>query len=189
NKVLSGVVFALVGLLGLTAILAAAIFAVRRRRHKKLLKEAISFDPALVDEYVADKDRSEAVGFGRPGGDGYGHDGGTAMAYPFGMGRGYGVTDGGVRVPRQPEWGRGYAVADGGVRGTAQLERALSPQGQVHDATGDVLHQPPGHGEGIGWTPDPTPFMPTRPDTHYSIGDLGGATNRVLKVGIGCKTW
>ncbi|KAG6887272.1 hypothetical protein C0992_013033 [Termitomyces sp. T32_za158] len=197
NKALSGVVFALVALLGLAAVLALALFAVRRRRNRQLLRDAISFDPASVSGYVAenekerekewdrdsgsgsgsgrdsDRGRSVAGGFGRASAEGgYVRAGAgagarvdgeaeAAMAYPFGAGHGYGFTERGVRVPvsRQPE-------------------RAMSPQGQAHDAAGDVVHHPSARGDGIGWTPDPTPFMST---AHYGAGDAGG-TNRVLKV-------
>ncbi|TFK43383.1 hypothetical protein BDQ12DRAFT_674888 [Crucibulum laeve] len=45
NKVASGVVFALVGLIGLVIIVVVGTFAIRRRRQNMLHQEAISFDP------------------------------------------------------------------------------------------------------------------------------------------------
>ncbi|KAF8192597.1 hypothetical protein BJ912DRAFT_267321 [Pholiota molesta] len=45
NKAGSGVVFGLVGLVGLVLIIMGATFFIRRRRSNKLLKEALSFDP------------------------------------------------------------------------------------------------------------------------------------------------
>ncbi|KAG6890880.1 hypothetical protein C0995_000837 [Termitomyces sp. Mi166 len=160
NKTLSGVVFALAGLFGVVAILALAIFTVRRRRNKRLLKEAISFDPTAVNEYVAEVEKDgNSARYGSSSSDYHGHNEPEAV-YPFGAGQGYGHTDLGVRVPQQPE-------------------RALSPQGQLRSAPREMLPNF-AHGEGIGWAPDPAPFMPTQPATSYNTGDAGA--NRVLKI-------
>ncbi|KAF8165191.1 hypothetical protein B0H34DRAFT_227530 [Crassisporium funariophilum] len=48
NKVLSGVVFALAGLVGLVIIIVVATLAIRRSRRKKLLDDAMSFDPVKM---------------------------------------------------------------------------------------------------------------------------------------------
>lgn len=50
NKALSGVVFALGGLAGLLMILTVASCALRRRRNKRLMQEAISFDPVSIND-------------------------------------------------------------------------------------------------------------------------------------------
>ncbi|KAF9483957.1 hypothetical protein BDN70DRAFT_873085 [Pholiota conissans] len=49
NKPLSGVIFALVGLIGLVLVIIAATFMIRRRRSNRLLNEALSFNPVNVD--------------------------------------------------------------------------------------------------------------------------------------------
>ncbi|KAJ8515985.1 hypothetical protein ONZ45_g6659 [Pleurotus djamor] len=58
NKALSGFVFALCGLVGLILIVMIATCALRRKQRKKLLNEAISFDPSnlAVDPYSPSKD-------------------------------------------------------------------------------------------------------------------------------------
>ncbi|KAF4574778.1 hypothetical protein EYR36_006128 [Pleurotus pulmonarius] len=57
NKPLSGVVFALCGLAGLILIIMIATCAMRRRQRKKLMNEAISFDPAnMLDPYSPGKE-------------------------------------------------------------------------------------------------------------------------------------
>jgi len=61
NKALLGVVFALAGLAGLIIILTVANFALRRRRNKRLLQEAISFAPVSINgsyHHSADMGRS-----------------------------------------------------------------------------------------------------------------------------------
>ncbi|PPQ65245.1 hypothetical protein CVT26_000222 [Gymnopilus dilepis] len=49
NKVLSGVVFTIVGIIGLTILVMIATLAIRRSRKKRLLNEAVSFDPVNFD--------------------------------------------------------------------------------------------------------------------------------------------
>ncbi|KIM46024.1 hypothetical protein M413DRAFT_23816 [Hebeloma cylindrosporum] len=51
NKVLSGVVFGIAGLVGLVLIILLATFAIRRRRNKKLVEDAVSFDPVVMGNY------------------------------------------------------------------------------------------------------------------------------------------
>ncbi|KAJ7179855.1 hypothetical protein C8R43DRAFT_377245 [Mycena crocata] len=48
NKALSGIVFALAGLLALVLIVTLATLVVRRRRRKQLMDDAVSFDPGLL---------------------------------------------------------------------------------------------------------------------------------------------
>jgi hypothetical protein len=50
NKALSGVVFALAGVAGVIIIITVATFVLRRRRNKRLLQEAISFDPMSMND-------------------------------------------------------------------------------------------------------------------------------------------
>jgi hypothetical protein len=45
NKVLSGVVFAIAGIIALAILIMVATFALRRRRNKRLIEDAVSFDP------------------------------------------------------------------------------------------------------------------------------------------------
>ncbi|CAA7259554.1 unnamed protein product [Cyclocybe aegerita] len=54
NKAASGVVFGIVGLIGLILIVFLATFALRRRRNKKLLEDAVSFDPSKVGTVYQD---------------------------------------------------------------------------------------------------------------------------------------
>jgi hypothetical protein len=49
NKALSGVVLAFASLAGLIIIIVVATFTIRRRRHNRLLQEAISFDPESMN--------------------------------------------------------------------------------------------------------------------------------------------
>jgi len=49
NKALSGVVLAFASLAGLIIIIVVATFTIRRRRHNRLLQEAISFDPKSMN--------------------------------------------------------------------------------------------------------------------------------------------
>jgi hypothetical protein len=51
NKVLSGVVFGIAGLVGLVLIVLLATFAIRRRKNKKLIEDAVSFDPVRMGNY------------------------------------------------------------------------------------------------------------------------------------------
>ena len=46
NKVLSGVVFSIVGVVALILFIVIATWAIRKRKQRKTLEEAISFDPA-----------------------------------------------------------------------------------------------------------------------------------------------
>ncbi|KAF9055088.1 hypothetical protein BDZ89DRAFT_5528 [Hymenopellis radicata] len=67
NKGLSGFVFALCGLVGLAIIIGIVTFTLRRRRNKKLMDEAVNFDPAssvyrddLEQGALAEKRRSSS---------------------------------------------------------------------------------------------------------------------------------
>jgi hypothetical protein len=51
NKVLSGVVFGIAGLVGLVLLIIIATFVIRRRRNKRLFEEALSFDPVRMGNY------------------------------------------------------------------------------------------------------------------------------------------
>ncbi|KAF9534155.1 hypothetical protein CPB83DRAFT_902123 [Crepidotus variabilis] len=66
NKVLSGVVFTFVGIIGFFLIVFAATFFIRRRRNKQLVDEAVAFDPSTIASYEdAEKGRmSSSVGHG-----------------------------------------------------------------------------------------------------------------------------
>ncbi|KAJ6629131.1 hypothetical protein B0H10DRAFT_25410 [Mycena sp. CBHHK59/15] len=78
NKALSGSVFGLAGLVGLVLIIGVATFALRRRRRRRLLNDAVSFDPGLLPSATDRYNESErghsdggSVGSGR-GIPGYG---------------------------------------------------------------------------------------------------------------------
>jgi len=85
NKVASGTVFALAGLVGLVVILAIAIFAIRRRNNRKLMKEAISFDPTVVmDDDYHDSGKRTTDGFDADSGNYRSHRSEhEGMIYPF----------------------------------------------------------------------------------------------------------
>lgn len=51
NKVLSGVVFGVAGLVGLVLLVLLATFAIRRRKKKKFIEDAVSFDPVRMGNY------------------------------------------------------------------------------------------------------------------------------------------
>lgn len=57
NKALSGTVLAVVGVAGLAILIAIASIAIKRSRHQRLHAEAVSFDPASVEEGSTGKRR------------------------------------------------------------------------------------------------------------------------------------
>jgi hypothetical protein len=59
NKTLSGIVFAVVGVVAFVLIVAIATIALRRSRKKRLHDEAISFDPASLGGSPLDPDSTE----------------------------------------------------------------------------------------------------------------------------------
>lgn len=73
NKALSGTVFGLAGLVGLVLIVVLITFALRRRRRSRLLDDAVSFDPGLVDRYDgSEKGHSSNPSLGTVGSAPYG---------------------------------------------------------------------------------------------------------------------
>ena len=71
NQVLSGVVFGLAGLIGLTILIAIATCAIRRRRNKRLIQEAVKFDPVGIPTNYDDRLENgimEKPGFGSSNG-------------------------------------------------------------------------------------------------------------------------
>jgi len=164
NKVLSGVVFALVGLIGLVVLLAIATFALRRKRNNKLLKEAVSFDPSsTIDSthhYGAEKGRL-SMGFGSPrSSDDHG--------YAFGANYAQGHSEKGISFPQPPA-------------------RALSPQGYTRGPA--EMLPVAGQAEGINWGPNLAPFAAPLPptfgapnQTERTVDERAQSQNQILKV-------
>ncbi|GLB33662.1 hypothetical protein LshimejAT787_0105460 [Lyophyllum shimeji] len=176
NKVLSGVVFALIGLIALFVILAMATFALRRKRNNRLLKEAISFDPSSTMDsthhYGDEKDRM-SMGFGSPRSSddrsGHGHAGYNAFGTKYtGI---QGRTEHNITLPQAPA-------------------RALSPNPQGYAlGPGEKGPAPPAQPAGINWgrtpTPAPAPLPPTfgaSNRTENTADERAQSQNRILKV-------
>lgn len=174
NKVLSGVVFALVGLVGLVIILAIATFALRRKRNNKLLNEAISFNPSSTMDsthhYGAEKGRL-SMGFGSPRtSDDHNTHGATGYGSAFGANHPQG---------RRPEQDMSFPQPPA---------RVLSPQGYARGGSGEILPAP-GHPEDINWGPSLTPFTAPLPptfgasnQTENTVDERTQSQNRILKI-------
>ncbi len=96
NKGLSGFVFALCGLVGLAIIIAIVTFALRRKRNKKLMDEAVNFDPAssvyrddLEQGAMAEKRRKSSSSAGSYRGNGSQGSHGAYMQPPLPVQAGY----------------------------------------------------------------------------------------------------
>ncbi|KAG6837967.1 hypothetical protein H0H93_008361 [Arthromyces matolae] len=145
----------------------SATCVVRRKRKNELMREAISFDPVLAERYGAEKEEGDrmSTGFGpvnprSSNGSGHGYSGPvdgtppttmmTSPSYPFGPGYGYGYTDPAAKGLQRPE-------------------RVMTPPGQARFgiATGGNNYT----SQGINWTPDVTPFMPTLAEDTHPTGD------------------
>ncbi|KAF8076241.1 hypothetical protein FPV67DRAFT_404980 [Lyophyllum atratum] len=174
NKVLSGVVFSLVGLIGLVIILAIATFALRRKRNNKLQNEALSFDPSSTMDsthhYGSEKGRF-SMGFGSPRtSDDHNNHGATGYGNTFGANHTQG---------RRPEQDISFPQPPA---------RVLSPQGYARGGSGENL-PPPGVPEGINWGPTLTPFTAPLPpafgasnQTESTVDERTQSQNRILKI-------
>ncbi|KAF5388135.1 hypothetical protein D9615_000260 [Tricholomella constricta] len=175
NKVLSGVVFALVGLVGLVIILAVATFAIRRKRNKELLNEAISFNPSSTMDsthHYGDEKNRTSMGFSSPrtSDDHNSYSGPGVPGHGFGAGPNHaqGRTERDHSFPKLPA-------------------RALPPQGYVHGRREKL--PAPGQSNGINWGPNLSPFTAPVPanvtassPVENTVDARAQSQNRILKI-------
>jgi len=74
NKVLSGVVFGVVGLVVLVILLLVATIAIRRSRRRQLVEEAVSFDPTAMGGSELDRSSVEKRRFSLLSSSDHGHN-------------------------------------------------------------------------------------------------------------------
>jgi hypothetical protein len=91
NKALSSLVFALVGVLALALIIFVVMSLLRRQQRKKLLEDAVSFEPASSRMYLDEMDHEDQVwnekhsrGYQSDAGQGY-RSSGSMTAVPPSM--------------------------------------------------------------------------------------------------------
>ncbi|RDB22859.1 hypothetical protein Hypma_010349 [Hypsizygus marmoreus] len=178
NKVLSGVVFTLISIIGLAILLSILAFVLRRRRNNRLMKDAISFDPSsTIDSdhyYGAEKVRQSTAR----------QSFSPRSSNEHGYGSSHGAAGAGQRV------GSAFAANNPQFEHAAPQPplRALGPydSGRANGGGLPNVTNP----EPINWGPSLTPFTAPLPMAfgqqdiqHEALADgRAQSQNRILKV-------